>query len=143
MSALNIQMHIDYFADFMFVKNINNAIIDLTLPTVDNNKDMFFFLVDLICKGLILLYGINNKVDLDSLKIDDFVYIQKKLNLAGINVDLNIEEHNGNNATAHKLNLQDIEDNYEDNLDLKEYVFIINNVTHIYKIRFNLFHNSL
>jgi hypothetical protein len=47
-TCLYMDMHIDYFADFLFIKNINNSIIELTLPEIENNKDMFFFFSRLI-----------------------------------------------------------------------------------------------
>lgn len=133
-------MHIDHFADFMFVKNTNDAVIELTLPEVTNNKDMFFFLVDLVCKGLVLLFGSNNRLEISSLGMEDFKTIKHKMGLAGIDVHLSLKE--GDDFSP-KLNLQHIEDTFADNLPLKEYVFKINNVDVAYEISFDLFHKIL
>lgn len=141
-SCLYVDMNINYFADFLFVKNTNDSIIELTLPEIENNKDMFFFLVDLVCKGLILLFGTNNKVDIESIKIDDFKIIKKKMNLAGIKVNLSIFPIENSNGSV-LLNLQHIEDNMADNLPLPEYVFTINNVDMKYNISFDLVHVTL
>lgn len=55
---------------------------------VSITKELFFFLVDLFCKG----YGdINRVVHLEDLTIKDFNIIKKKMELAGIIVILNVE----------------------------------------------------
>jgi hypothetical protein len=139
-SCLHVDMHIDFFANFLFKENINNAIIKLTLEEIKNNKDLFFFLVDLLCKGLVMLFGNNNKVELESLSIDNFQIIKQKMSLAGINVLLDLQPNNANLEYA-KLNLEEIENTKPDNLDLKLYHFTIENNIFIYTISFELFHN--
>ena len=141
-SCLYMDMHVDYFAEFMFLKNINNAIIELTLPEIENNKDMFFFLVDVICKGLVLLFGRDNKVELGDITLDNFRVVQQKMELAGIRVHLDVSPHDMDIPIA-KLNLQEIEETKPDNLKLSEYVFTIINTNMIYNMSFELFHMSL
>jgi hypothetical protein len=140
-SCLYVDMHIDFFANFMFKENINDAFIELTLPEISSNKDMFFFLVDLLCKGLVILFGIENRVELEHITLEQFEIIKKKMGLAGINVNLNVIPLE--NPILPLLNLREIEDNEPENLPLQNYIFKINNINMQYSVSFELFHRIL
>ncbi len=135
-SMLYVDMEIDDFATFLFKRNVNNAIIELSLGGVENNKDLFLFLVDLVCKGLVLLFGEDNRVELDAVTLDDFKLIAKKLYCAGISVDLEVETNEGD---LPGINLYEIE-NKPDDLPLSEFKFKITSVSFTYKLGFALVH---
>lgn len=134
---LYVDMQIGDFAQFMFKENINNAIIELSLEGIENNKDFFFFLVDLLCKGLVLLYGKDNRIELHLLTLDDFKNIKDKMILAGIQVNLNVEPNN--DMLLPSINLNHIE-SMSSNLDLNKFKFKIIGSELIYEVSFNLIH---
>lgn len=164
---LNVELHIDDLAEFVFVKNVNDAIISLTLDGLENNKDLFYFCLDLFCKGLVRLFGNNNTVSVEDITHDQFTGIQKKLKNAGILVELSIREihtseadapsHDTSYDTSHDIshdtdandqtsptripvtNIPNIHE-LPDDLPLKEYCFILQNTTHSYKVTFELCH---
>jgi hypothetical protein len=90
MPDIAVDMEIDDFADFLFIKNINNAIVDLSLGNVQNTKDLFCFCIDLLCKGLIILFGDGIRVDLDTITEEKFNVIKQKMFNAGILVKLDL-----------------------------------------------------
>lgn len=138
-NMLYVDMEVDDFATFLFKKNINNAIIDLSLGGVENNKDLFLFLVDLVCKGLVLLFGEENRVELDNVTLEDFNSIKGKLSCAGIYVDLIVEQNDGD---IPGINLHEIE-HIPDDLPLKSFRFKITSIFFIYTIGFKLIHKVL
>ncbi len=133
-------MHIDGFAEFVFNKNVNNAIIDLNIPEIEGSKDLFFFCVDLLCKGLVLLYGNEErKVILENLTKDDFLIVKNKMENAGITVNLSIQEEP---EERYGTNLHDVSASMADNLNLVNYPFIIYQNRMSYRVTFAIFHNT-
>lgn len=158
-----MEMHINHLADFMFLKNTNNTIIELELNGVEDNKDLFFFLVDLFCKGLVLLFGTDNKVEVGNLSMEDFNTVKQKMALAGVDVNLLITEITSDEENelaeeadtraqykdtdvdapndiepANKyVNLNDLEKEPNDKA-LSEYIFKLKQQKVIYNINFTL-----
>lgn len=128
-------MNISEFAEFIFLKNKDRQNIQFDVDGLDTSKDLFLFFIDLTTKGLILLYGNENSVDLNDLTIDKFNNIKQLLNLVGIGINLNIE--NNINNIPNKLNSEDIE-NYIENDKLNNYIFKIYANNYIYNITFNI-----
>ena len=85
-------MHINDLADFIFIKNVNDSIIQLSLNGVEDMKDLFYFCLDLFCKGLVILFGQDNKVEVEIITLEQFMLLRKKMANAGININLNIYE---------------------------------------------------
>lgn len=137
---LNVEMHIDGFAEFVFIQNVNDAIIDLNIPEIEGSKDLFFFCVDLLCKGLVLLYGnAERKVLLENLKKEDFIAVKNKMENAGIKVQLDIQEES---EEHYGTNLHDVSTNMPDDMDLPNYPFIIYQNKSSYRVTFSIFHNT-
>ncbi len=124
-------MNVDHFVEFMFLKNVNNYLIDLQLGGIEDTKDLFCFFVDLLCKGLVLLYGQNGKIELEKIEEDQFQNVARKMMLAGIKTHLNIIP----NESSKRLGLEFKDENY-DTLDEYEMNIIANDK--IYNIRFSL-----
>ena len=159
MSHLEVDMHVNDLAEFMFTKNTNNALIELSLGGIENNKDLFFFCLDLFCKGLVILHGKDNRVNLDSITMEQFGDIKNKMELAGIQVNLELtalpenenttislieenEEPSDIQAITNSVNLNEIDQEY-DHKQLNEYVFRLKMDKLIFLITFNLIRKTL
>lgn len=123
------------FATYMFLENKLNRIIRLDLQGIENNKDLFLFLIDLFCKGLVICYGENNTVNFDDLDITKFNNIKQKMLNAGIIINLNIIENLFSLPTH--INSTEIDSEF-DNKELEEYIFKIFKGYQIYEITFSL-----
>jgi hypothetical protein len=124
-------------ANFIFVENKNNLNVIIEISSIKSNQELFFFLFDLLCKGLVLVYGENdsNQVCLNHLTIEQFEFMKTKFKNAHIKLNIVIYDH----ATAILLDLLD--ENYkkrnlikesisklesmETNEPLKDYIFNI------------------
>lgn len=126
------RIYIDDLADYMFVKNKNN-IISLTLPLLQSKKDLFYFLFDLFCKGLVILFGNNNRVSIENLTINDFDKIKEKMSYAGIDIFLIIIHIQ---SSTFSMNFKDLE-NSPSNLNLKDYEVSMTIGNNLYKISFD------
>ena len=140
---LEVEMSVDNLAEFLFLRNVNDAMIELSLDGLQNAKDFFFFSLDLFCKGLIHMYGNgNNIVHIQDLQLEDFVRIKDKLRLAGIDVQLDIQPPDVDVEPLElQLNLQELRD-APDNLPLKDYVFILKCSEFTYTVQFDVIHNT-
>lgn len=141
-TPLDVEMHVNDLAEFIFLKNVNDSIVYLTLNGLEDTKDLFFFCLDLFCKGLVLLYGnAENKVNLDDITMDMFNTIRKKLRNAKIDIILDIYQDiasgDEDNASASSLNLQHIEE-LPNALPLREYDFILRSKKQVFSIKFDM-----
>lgn len=148
-SVLDVEMHIQDLADFVFVRNSNDAKIEMSLGGIEDNKDLFYFCVDLFCKGLVLMFGRGGKVDVDAVSIEQFKSLQAKMANAGIAVTLEVYEENVEvgeggdgeaNADKPPVNLSHIE-SMPGNMGLNEYNFMIRSPPMIYSVSFDLVRN--
>jgi hypothetical protein len=141
--AMNMTIEIEALAKIMFIDNINDAQIELSLGGIENNKDLFYFCLDLFCKGLVLLFGSNNRVELDKLSIEQFEVVRKKMGNAGVDVKLKLYQDIREEEEKERVsvNISNIE-NLDDNLDIKEYAFVVHTPSLVYNINFELFHNT-
>lgn len=132
MNVINIE--VDELADYIFKTNQCNQIY-INVRCLKSTKELFFFLFDIFCKGIVLLYGKNKKTLLNNLQLYQFEEIKEKLRYAHIKLNLEIY----NKDTAILLDMmkeannekmiiqQSIDDiiNMNDNEDLSKYVFKI------------------
>ena len=134
----DLNMHINDLADFIFIKNVNDSIIQLSLNGVEDMKDLFYFCLDLFCKGLVILFGQDNKVEVEIITLEQFMLLRKKMANAGININLNIYEDIEGEENEEKkvaLNLEKIEE-LPNNLNIEDYDFILRSCNMVYKINF-------
>ena len=131
-----ISMDIDGFADYMFQKN-NNSIMALTLPELHTEKDLFYFFLDLFCKGLVILFGVNDRVEIDKLTLNDFNIVKNKMKWSGIIANLEIIPETCDLIDGTFINVSDIE-NLPDNLNIKEYRFNLLTKTSMFSVYFDL-----
>lgn len=82
---------------YMFIENKTDTKVYMNIPYgehgIRDNHDLFVFCLDLLCKGLVLLYGDEqNKVPIDSLSQDQLAYVTMKLLNAGILLKVETKE---------------------------------------------------
>jgi hypothetical protein len=142
----DIELEIDDLAEFMFKRNDNNVLLELSLGGLENNKDLFFFILDLFCKGLVIMFGNGtNSVDVDTITYDNFMSIKEKLLCASIQV--NMEYYPSDIVTDDTvkkaiINTDEI-NSASDNKQLNEYVFKLHTLKNQYLISFSLIHRVL
>jgi hypothetical protein len=147
-----VDMEIDDLANFLFTKNINNITTGLSLGGIADNKDLFFFCLDLFCKGLVIMFGEGkNSVSIDSITTEQFIKLQSKMLCAGIKVNLHTlpldidvditvsTEDEGNEKTFSILNIEELT-NAPNDKPLSEYEFKLINHDMMYVVNFNLVH---
>lgn len=87
----SVEIEIENLAEWVFEKNVNNAILEIELNGIENQHDLFCFCVDLLCKGLVLLYSNEQgMVEIEQITFDQFEHIKHKMSFAGIEANLNI-----------------------------------------------------
>lgn len=144
----DVELEIDELANFMFKRNENNVVLELSLGGIENNKDLFYFILDLFCKGLVLMFGNEtNSVDVDTITYENFLSIKEKMLCAGIQVnmqyypnDISLNEENISKRAV--INTDEI-NQAEDNKPLNEYVFKLYSLKNQYIISFSLVHRVL
>lgn len=75
-------------ARFIFKENIKHKAIYLDLEKLNGVKDLFYFLIHLLCKGMIELYGENNSISIDELDEERVYQINLRLRCIGIKVHI-------------------------------------------------------
>jgi hypothetical protein len=153
-SSLNyrdVELEVSELAEFMFKRNENNVVLELSLGGIENNKDLFYFILDLFCKGLVMMYGNeSNSVDVDTITYENFMTIKEKMLCAGININMehypnDIELDDGEVLEMSKRTIINIDEINEapDNKLLNEYVFKLLTLKNQFIIAFNLIHRVL
>jgi hypothetical protein len=144
----DIELEIDELANFMFKRNENNVVLELSLGGIENNKDLFYFVLDLFCKGLVLMFGNEtNSVDVDTITYDNFLTIKEKMLCAGIQVNMenypnDIPLNDENISQRVVINTDEINEASDDK-ELNEYVFKLYSLKNQYIISFSLVHRVL
>tara|TARA_B110000261_G_C13029995_1_gene335888 strand:+ start:599 stop:1030 length:432 start_codon:yes stop_codon:yes gene_type:complete len=78
---------------FVFVENRGDNRMLIESSDFKDNRDLYFFCIELTMKGLAYLYGDGNgKVDIEELSMDQIDNIKTKLANAAIELLLDIEE---------------------------------------------------
>jgi hypothetical protein len=144
----DIELEIDDLAEFMFKRNDNNVVLELSLGGLENNKDLFYFILDLFCKGLVMMFGNGtNSVDVDTITYDNFMSIKEKLLCAGIQVNMeyypnDIPSDEAGTEKRAVINTDEII-NASDDKQLNEYIFKLFTLKNQYLISFSLIHRVL
>lgn len=141
MDVVNVEIEVDELAKILFIDNVNDSNIYLSLGGIENNKDLFYFCLDIFCKGLVIMFGSSNRIDLESLTLEQFDEVKRKISNAGINVKLKVYEDIKDESETPVVNILHLE-NLSNNLPLHEYTFVIRTTQFTYEVGFELFHNA-
>ena len=85
----------DLLPKLIFVDNKNDVKVSLNAESdaLRTTLDLFQFFVDLLIKGIILLYGENGSVNLGDLSLDNLEFLTRKLRNAGISLRFESQDH--------------------------------------------------
>lgn len=83
-------MNVNELARFLFVNNEDNRRVVINLNGIDGTKDLFCFCFDMMCKGLVLLFGTDNRVSLNQISLEQFEVLRKKMQCVGIDIMLEV-----------------------------------------------------
>lgn len=90
--ARELDLNVDDLATFIFRENPSDRPFDLALVGIETSKELFFFMLDMLCKGLVLLFGDGStSVDLAQVTHEQFLEACRKLACAGIRVTLDTQ----------------------------------------------------
>lgn len=134
-----IELGIEQLAEFVFVKNVNDAIIEMELNGIEDVRDLYCFCVDLLCKGLVLLCAKDGlpTVDLDSISIEEFGLVARKMLVAGIKVNMAYEQNTYNVPSQVNMGTKYASDPLpQDNIN--EFIFKIVTPITMYSVSFQL-----
>jgi hypothetical protein len=143
----DILMNVNYFAKFIFIENVENKKFTFSSSEFKNSKDLFFFMLDLLFKGLVLLYGNKDETDnkervyLNDLSLEQIDFIKDKFRLGHIKLNFNyFHIESGDISVLNKYKITNVNElkTYDDNLNIKEYIFKIAINEYIYNINFEL-----
>lgn len=143
MEHLLVTMDVNDLADFVFKQNQSNKHVNLTINGIDTTKDLFCFCLDMLCKGLVLLHGQDNRVAINSLSMEQFAEVQNKMRCLGIDCTLAVFKADTPAETLldlwtqNFLNVQKVRMS-DDNARLEDYRFDLQTSDTIYKITFKL-----
>ncbi|AUF82315.1 hypothetical protein TetV_223 [Tetraselmis virus 1] len=128
-----------HLAQILFVDIPDTAKIDLCMPELKTTKELFFVLLDLFIKGLMIMCNkTQGSLPLHEITEDQFNRVSNRMRLAGIEckknyiTDSSIKTASVNIPDLHKL---------PDNLPLHHYVIEAKSLGIHHKIWFNLVHN--
>ena len=146
-TRLNID--VSEVAKYIFKINTDKEII-LNVKSIKTSRDLFFFLFDIFCKGIIILYGENNKMKLNDLQPYQFDEIKDKLKYA--HIKLNMEMFDKDTAILLDLLSEQIDEKniiqksiddimlMGDNEELDKYIFNLYMNETLFCINFNIIH---
>lgn len=127
------------------ITKLANFIIDTKSPLAiesqdfKNNRDLFFFCIELTTKMLSIKYGNNNgQVNIEDLNLDQIKFIKDKLIKSCIQFNLNIEYSEYNNGEIADIIYVIPDDDIKNNIDLDKYIMIIKKKNKKYIINFEL-----
>ena len=139
----NKDVNYNEFINYVFIENDEKKRIYMTFTDekIKCVKDLYKFCLDLFCKGVVFVYGGDNKsVELNSLSLDQIQSIIDKLSCTGIITMIRMLDIKGvlnDGCQMLKKTLSDLED-LDDNLEISEYFVVIKLQQFMIEIRFNI-----
>jgi hypothetical protein len=135
----SFQVDINTLAPIIFEKNVNNLPIQLDLLhslNIVSSKDMFYFCMDLLFKGLFIMNPKDylNKLCINKLSLEDIYATVSKLKLARIETIIIIKQPFIEQSYAHRVThdsmklIEEMNDNehisrYEFNIVIDEVIY--------------------
>lgn len=96
-TKMSINVSLEDLPRLVFSDNVHDKKLALKLNNISDSKDLFQFLVDLLTKGIILLYGDGiPRVSLDRLGMVEISFLKRKLSNAGVDLMIDVKERDPN-----------------------------------------------
>ena len=124
---------------FVFSDNRDNNRMIIESSDFKDNRDLYFFCIELTMKGLSYLYG-NDKgtVDIDELSLDKIENIKNKLGNAAIELLLDIDEIENSNTENTEIIYDIPYKDLEKKVNLEDYALKIIKKNMKYTLRFKI-----
>lgn len=130
-------------AHYIFVDHDARFAVDLSVVKgIETTKDLYCFCLDLLCKGLVILFGTENRVVVEDLSKDQFQEVNDRLKLLGIECMLDIIRIEEDVPMPERLKRMVSVYNMPDNLPLEDYKLELVSSKAIFQVSFHLFHNT-
>ena len=133
---LHAEVGIDLLAEFVFQANKSDAVIELGLNGLVDAKDLFFFCVDLMIKGLVMLYAVDGRVPIETVTLEQFEHVAMKMGNAHLHPHLHITEK----PEGMKPSVKMPDESVSNHLPLEKYYLYIHSYADTYHINFTVSH---
>jgi hypothetical protein len=90
-----IGINIEDLATFVFKTNEEKNVI-LEVNSLRTVKELFYLCFDLFCKGLVILFGVNNKLVLNKLRENQIEEVRNKL--LDVHINTNVVQYSKDTA---------------------------------------------
>ena len=88
---MHLTVSLDDLPRLIFIDNIDDHRLALTIGDIDNGKDLFQMLVGILTKGIVILYGRGTQtVQLDSLGSEEVAFMTRKFANVGIRLSIDM-----------------------------------------------------
>jgi hypothetical protein len=134
--------NLEDLANLVFLLNHENKFIDLTLPNLENTKELFFFCVNLFCRGLSLLMGDDGtRVSISHVTFEVMNKASDRIKYVGIQPILTHLNNDDARVPVTGTNLLDLY-GLADDLPVHEFTIYFRRTDNTsYSLRFVPFHN--
>jgi len=88
----NINYGFHELAIHIFKNNVNQHMM-IGIDSITNNKQLFSFCFQLLCSGLVMLYGDGKKLQLNKITMDQLECVKSKLKYAQIKLKTVLYDH--------------------------------------------------
>jgi hypothetical protein len=93
MTSSSLSCGIDLFPKLVFVDNKDDRRLDVTLNGVETAEDLFQFFVNLLTRGIVMLYGQGTQsVQIDNLDDDQLAFLVRKFRNLGVLLKIDVKE---------------------------------------------------
>ena len=137
-------INVNDLARYIFIKNRFDKEIILNIKNgINNTNDLYHLILDLFFKGIILLHGIDNKFELNTINIEQITVVVNKLQNANIYTCIETKELTDEIRNIENIHQHIITESFEisrhmDSNELNNYKFniILNDL--LYEIHFDI-----
>jgi hypothetical protein len=132
----------DQFAKYVFVDMTPDQTINMQVSNeIETTKDLFFFLVHLLVKGLMILFGeSHSNLKLSMISFEQFEIVKSRMALMGIKCVLDIVQLETPLTTEQVIELLKTLYEMPEDLELEKYKLVMVSKDQLMSLNFELFH---
>ena len=121
-------------ASFVFIDNINDVRIDLTLPTLKTSYDLFCFFLNLVMQGILFYCG--NGIEVDDIPIETIQKIIDKLKNMSVLLHVTIQPKVGDQTCVSIMSKDKV-------YTISDYALFIHSKDKTYTLTFSFLFNHI